>query len=462
MDRRKVWIGSRSTKSIAASSQTSTKQQKLYSIHKPGRKERKFVPIENSEKIAAVRTVEQLIQSRSERERSFVNQVSEGREKDLASPFSRPYWPLAIPTLLCLLGILLVFTQVIDLGSIPFNWTLTFNVNLIAALAVLLAGGALVFARFRTNRKELLSKNSVASFIVLALVAAFFLLNILNFGTFTYTFGTFDFNALASLVLIVVMAGLALKGSRIAVVGLILVFLWAGVSIKDFNFIKMFQDLFTSEDGGRLLRALTPPNWKYFGHVVDPLIVTIQTAVASTLIAIIGALPLSVLAARNTSPHPVIYNIVRLIVNTIRSIPALILALLFIPFVGLGPGAGILGLGIHGISVLTKLYAESFESVKTQPIEALAAVGANGLKRFRWGVLPQAFPLLASYSIYSWESNVRDSTVVAFVGGGGIGFLLQANLALLDYANVAVILIALILTVMVLDRLSDFIRSKVI
>jgi ABC-type phosphate/phosphonate transport system permease subunit len=77
-------------------------------------------------------------------------------------------------------------------------------------------------------------------------------------------------------------------------------------------------------------------------------------------------------------------------------------------------------------------------------------------------VFPQAFPLVASYSIFNWESNGRDSTVVAFVGGGGIGFLLQANLSLLDYANVSVMLIVLILTVSMLDRFSDFVRKRII
>jgi len=89
-------------------------------------------------------------------------------------------------------------------------------------------------------------------------------------------------------------------------------------------------------------------------------------------------------------------------------------------------------------------------------------VGANGLKSFRWGVFPQVFPLFASSSIYYWESNTRDSTVVAFVGGGGIGFILTQNLSLLEYAHVSVILITLVLTVALLDRVSDFARSKVL
>jgi phosphonate transport system permease protein len=207
---------------------------------------------------------------------------------------------------------------------------------------------------------------------------------------------------------------------------------------------------------------MVPPNWSYFSSVIQPMLLTIQTAIVATVIGIVGAVPLSVLAARNTTPHPVLYNVVRLFVNTIRSIPALVLALIFITFVGLGPVPGALGLGLHTISSLTKLYAEAIEAVKPQPLEALSAAGANGAKRFRWGVFPQVFPLLVSSSIYYWESNTRDATVVAFVGGGGIGFLLNQNLSLLNYANVTVILVTLVITVVVLDRISDFVRARVL
>jgi phosphonate transport system permease protein len=247
----------------------------------------------------------------------------------------------------------------------------------------------------------------------------------------------------------------------ISIIALAVLFLWWGFSIDGLNF-GIFSELLTSQAGTSLLRTMVPPSWSYFNLVIQPMLLTIQTAIVATVIGIVGAVPLSVLAARNTTPHPVVYNIVRFFVNTIRSIPALVLALIFITFVGLGAVPGALGLGLHTISSLTKLYAEAIESVEPQPSEALSAAGADGAKRFRWGVLPQVFPLLASSSIYYWESNTRDSTVVAFVGGGGIGFLLNQNLSLLNYSNVSVILITLVITVAVLDRISDFVRARVL
>jgi phosphonate ABC transporter permease subunit PhnE len=420
------------------------------------------VSVEDNKQIIALQAHKAHTSTASQKEHLFLSEFLKGSDKALARPFSTPHWPLAIPALVCTVALVLLSTRVINLGILTLNWTLSFNVNIAIALAIVLTGVVIFLNKVRTNLKELRSATTLISLGMVALLTALFLSPILNLGTFLYTLETLEVNVILGLLLVIALVALAFRGSRIATGILVILFIWWGVSIKDFNIFIMFRDLFTSENGGRLVRSLMPPNWKYFSHVIDPLFITIQTAIASTIIGMLGALPLSFLAARNTTPHPIIYHTVRLVINSLRAVPALILALLFIPFVGLGPGAGILGLGLHTISALTKLYAEAIEAVKPQPIEALSAIGANGLKRFRWGVFPQAFPLLASYTIYSWESNLRDSTVVAFVGGGGIGFLLQANLSLLDYANVAVMLVVLVLAVSLLDRLSDFIRAKII
>jgi len=392
---------------------------------------------------------------------AFFTALESGPNRDLARPFGTPNWPLFGALLACTLAALIFFTTTINLGKADLNWKLTFDVNLVVGLLVVLTGVATVLPKVIKDPQQIRSQNTIASLVLLALVAAFFLFRVLNLGNFIYSLDKIELSAVVGLVFIGLIIGLATQGSVMALLVLGGFFLWWGFNIKRFGF-ETVVDLFTSTNGGRLLRSLTPPRWDYFAKVIDPMLLTVQTAVTATIVGVIVALPLSILAARNTTPHPLVYNIVRFLINMVRAIPALILALLFIPFVGLGPGAGVLGLAIHSISVLTKLFAESFESVKPAPLEALNASGANGLKTFRWGVFPQAFPLLASYSIFNWESNGRDSTVVAFVGGGGIGFLLQANLALLDYANVAVLLIVLIFTVALLDRFSDFVRSKII
>lgn len=394
-----------------------------------------------------------------------------GPEPDLRRPYGQLRWVLALPSGICVLLAALLFSRVIDLGVVNAGWTIAFPVNITIGIVLLLFAVLTIGTKAfkRTKAPVSFNRNSLLSLILLLLLAGYFALGTahlgplqgINLGTFTYTMQTLDINVLLVLLLALFLIGLALLGSLLAGVALLIGFIWWGCSIDGFGWTT-FVSFFTSPGGGRFLQEMVPPDWSYFGDVINPLLLTIQTAIVATLIGVVGALPLSILAARNTTPHPVFYNVVRFIVNTLRAVPALILAMICITFLGLGPVAGAFGLGIHSLAVLTKLFAEAIESVKPQPIEALRATGASGLKIFRWGIIPQAFPLLISSSIYYWESNVRDSTVVAFVGGGGIGFILQANLSLFEYAHVSVIIASLVLVVVLLDRVSDFVRAKVL
>jgi phosphonate transport system permease protein len=382
-------------------------------------------------------------------------------ERELARPFGGIKWPLAIPALLVSIGIILTYGRIIPLGTYEVNYRIRFDVEWTLFVLTLIAGIATIAPRLWRKPGGWRSQNTLVSAVVTILFAIFFASHVADLGTFDYTQKYLDGASLVAIALALIALVLAFLGSRIAVVGLAILVVWWGASLEGFG-LTTFTDLFTSEDGSRLLRNLTPPNWKDFGAALDPLFVTIKVAIVSTLLGVIGALPLSILAARNTTPHPLLYGVTRSVTNILRSIPAFFMALLFIPFYGLGVNAAILGLSVHSISVLTKIFAESIESVRPEPIEALSAVGANGLKRFRWGITPQALPLLASYSLFNFESNVRDSTVLAFVGGGGIGFLLYEDINLLQYHNVAVLLAMLIVAVILLDRVSDYLRSKII
>ncbi|GAC1363000.1 MAG: hypothetical protein PVSMB5_19860 [Ktedonobacteraceae bacterium] len=430
---------------------------------------RENVPVEETDTTAAGNSEAAVADKGLPRKKYFVNGRLRKPTPDMTRPLGALYWPLAIPALLCSLLAVLVFTHAIELGSIPTNWDVLFNVNIVTALIILLAGALSIVPKLRKSALEWRNRNTLVSIVVLLLVALYFLsgalplgpLKGLNLGTFTYTITSLSLNLLALTALTIALVWLAFNGSLISGLVLFVLFLWWGFSLQGFGW-DTITSIFNSPTGASLLSTMIPPDWSYFSHVIDPMLITIQTAVVATVLGIVGAVPLSILAARNTTPHPIIYNVVRFFVNTLRSIPSLVLALIFITIIGLGPVPGAFGLGLHTISVLTKLYSEAIESVSTQPLEALSAVGANGLKRFRWGVFPQAFPLLVSSSIYYWESNTRDSTVVAFVGGGGIGFILNQNLSLLEYAHVSVILVTLVLTVALLDRVSDFVRSRVI
>jgi phosphonate transport system permease protein len=383
-------------------------------------------------------------------------------EKGLLSPFGVINWSLLVPTLICTGLFAVLFARIITLGSFRVNWLIKFDVGWAVCIIVLVAGSLAIIPRVRHNRAELASSTTIMSALITLGAAAFFAAHIANLGTFQYTQTLIDVNTVVALVLVGCLSFLAMHGSRIAVLVLGASVVWWAFRIDGLNLIQALQS-FTSPEGLRLLREIFPPNWKQGFFVgLNPLFLTIQIAVGSLLIGVVGALPLSFLGARNTTPHPVIYSAIRAFVSTIRAVPAFFIALLLVPFVGLGAAPGILGLGLHTITTLTKIFAEAIETVNPQPLEALEAVGASGIKSFRWAVLPQVFPLMASYSLYTFESIVRDSTVLAFVGGGGIGFFIYDAVQVLDYADVAVYIAMLIVAVILMERLSDYLRSKII
>jgi phosphonate transport system permease protein len=197
---------------------------------------------------------------------------------------------------------------------------------------------------------------------------------------------------------------------------------------------------------------------------IEKMIETIFLGMIATLFGIVFAIPVSFLAARNLMAGHwftmAIYSIVRTILNIIRSIEPLIWAIIAVLWVGLGPFAGVIALTLHSVAALGKLYSEAIESIDPGPIEAVHATGANRLQTIVYAVLPQVLPPFISFTIYRWDINVRMSTIIGAVGGGGIGFLLIQWIRLLDYqaAGIAVWFIAI--TVAVLDYVSSEIRER--
>jgi len=210
------------------------------------------------------------------------------------------------------------------------------------------------------------------------------------------------------------------------------------------------------------IRRMFPPDWKFFlnrERVIEPTIVTMQIAITGTALAVILAFPISLLASRNLS-HPAIYQSIRAILNVIRSIPELIWALIFVSAVGLGPFAGTLALVAGSVGSLSKVFAESIESINPKPVEAMEAVGAAQVQKISFGVLPQALVNMVSYTLLYWEHNIRASFIVGAVGGGGLGFEITTELNLFQYTHFLVHAIIIIVLVTVADRISAWIRSQ--
>ena len=201
--------------------------------------------------------------------------------------------------------------------------------------------------------------------------------------------------------------------------------------------------------------------------VTDAIMVTIFMALLSTTIGTIFAAPLSFLAAANITRKGVIgsavYYITRSVFNVARSFEPLVMALIFALIVGFGsPFAGVLGMTVMTAASLGKMFSESVESIDPGPIEAVTATGANRWQVVRFAAIPQIIPDFLSFIIYHWDVNVRISTVIGFVGGGGIGYYLSQRISTLEYSKAGTALLAIVIVVVVLDFLSAQMRKRAI
>jgi phosphonate transport system permease protein len=205
------------------------------------------------------------------------------------------------------------------------------------------------------------------------------------------------------------------------------------------------------------------PNGQYLKQGV---IETIFLALISTTMGALIAIPVGFLAARNLMGNNLItlaiYYVTRTILNIVRSIEPLIIAIVFVVIVGLGPFPGVIAISLHTVAALGKLYSEVIEGIDPGPMEAIRAVGGNWVQMVRYAVIPQIVPPFMSFTIYRWDINVRTSTIIGFVGGGGIGFYLYQWIFKGDYRAIGSAFIAIVIIVMILDFVSARIRSKLV
>lgn len=243
-----------------------------------------------------------------------------------------------------------------------------------------------------------------------------------------------------------------------SITGLILVAVilsaWA-VGLLDAN--RMVTGLADIAD---LLSEMWVPDFTHLNSWWGPLLDSMTMSIAATALAVLLSVPLALLGARNTSPHPAIYWVARLILNVLRSVPELIMAIVFVAAVGFGALPGALALGIHSAGMVGKFFAEAIEHAAEAPVEAARATGAGPAQVILHGILPQVLPQMADVTVYRWEFNFRASVVVGVVGAGGIGFELIAALRTLQYDEVAAILLVILATVTLVDALGGALRKR--
>tara|TARA_B100001939_G_scaffold158247_1_gene136777 strand:- start:461 stop:1408 length:948 start_codon:yes stop_codon:yes gene_type:complete len=205
--------------------------------------------------------------------------------------------------------------------------------------------------------------------------------------------------------------------------------------------------------------------WQWFPLIfvyTPDLLNTLNMAVFSTSLGFVFALILSFLAAKNTAPNERIRQIVRRFLDLCRSFPELVIAMIFLYIMGKSLLPAILAITIHSTGSLGKLFSEAIENADKKPVEGLQSLGANWFIRVRHGVLTQVLPIILSYTLLRVEINVRASTILGFVGAGGIGEALSTNIQWRYGDEVVAIMVMLVATIICLDYLSQYVRGKMI
>jgi phosphonate transport system permease protein len=220
-----------------------------------------------------------------------------------------------------------------------------------------------------------------------------------------------------------------------------------------------------AERTGGMWRELLSPDWSITPRVIEGMVETVFIALMASLLALPFAFVLGFLAARNVvasgAGGEALYGAVRALLNVARSMEPLVWAIIFSLWVGVGPFAGMLALGVHSVASLAKLYSEALEGVDPGPVEAIRSTGARTLSVLRWGMLPQVIPAFLSFTVYRWDINVRMATILGLVGGGGIGGMLLDAQQLGAWRKVGTIVVFITLVVWVMDVLSSKARRRV-
>ena len=206
-----------------------------------------------------------------------------------------------------------------------------------------------------------------------------------------------------------------------------------------------------------------PPAWGYVNNLWKPLWDTINIATLGTLLGILFAIPVAFLAATNTSPSTrIIRPMALLVIVASRSISSLIWALLLVAIIGPGLLAGIIAIALRSIGFIAKLLYEAIEEIDDKQVEAVRATGASGAQVIDYAVVPQILPAFWGISVFRWDINIRESTILGLVGAGGLGIQLNASLSTLAWNQVAMIFIVILGTVLISEWVSARVREAVL
>jgi len=242
---------------------------------------------------------------------------------------------------------------------------------------------------------------------------------------------------------------------------LVALFVWSW-QIMNANTMWVFV-LDAPEQAADIASRMFPPRWGYINTLWSALWDTLNIATLGTLGGIVMAVPVAFLAARNTTPSAMFVRPVALaIIVASRSINSLIWALLLVAIIGPGVFAGIVAIALRSIGFIGKLLYEAIEEIDPNQVEAVRATGASSTQVMHYGIVSQVLPAFLGISVFRWDINIRESTILGLVGAGGIGLQLQASLNVLAWPQVTLILVVILATVLVSEWVSAKVRAALI
>ena len=232
---------------------------------------------------------------------------------------------------------------------------------------------------------------------------------------------------------------------------------FGSASVTEASFSEVFSNM---DQLVAFLKKLAKPEFSYIPQLLSPMLKTLKMSALGTMIGMLFAIPCAFLATTVATKNAVVTNIIRLFLNIIRTIPNLLLAAILVVVIGIGEATGIITIAIFTFGMVSQLIYETIETIDFAPIEAAESVGANKIQVAVWSIWPQIMKTVLSYFFYAFEINVRASTVLGYVGAGGIGVTLSAALGLFRYDRVSIIILSIFLVVLVIDAISEEIQRR--
>jgi phosphonate transport system permease protein len=233
---------------------------------------------------------------------------------------------------------------------------------------------------------------------------------------------------------------------------------WSWQPAEMYRVVQLFTDWQNMAEFGA---AFLKPDFHEWRQFLADMIVTVQIAIWGTALAVVAAIPVSILVSSNVCPQWVVQPI-RRVMDACRAINEIVFALMFVGAVGLGPFAGVMALFVHNLGVISKLFSETVEAIDPRPVEGIRSTGAGRVEEVIYGIIPQVLPLWSSLTLYRLETNVRSATTLGIVGAGGIGQTLYESIRAFQYAETAAQVVIVVVTVVIIDVASARLRKSLV